>query len=61
MVRMFNFGNGIIVDEAKINVISNAVIENIKKELPEEAQCIEVIESVLEEVKSNIRRKRLQL
>lgn len=59
--EIYCFGNGITVTKNTIDNISNQLIQIIKSELPEEAQNIDVIESVLEKINRNIRSKKLQL
>lgn len=61
MECFINYGDGVVISKGKINQISEKIVELIKTELPEEAQCITVLDSVLSEVKSNLHRKRLQL
>ena len=61
MECFINYGDGVVISKGKINQISEKILELIKTELQEEAQCITVLDSVLSEVKSNLHRKRLQL
>lgn len=64
MIRLneiYSYGNRIVVSRNKIEKISNDFIEIIKKELPEEAQNITVIDSILSHVKSDIHLKKLKL
>lgn len=55
------YEDGIAISNVKINRISDAFADSIKKELPEEAQCIDVIESILDEIKNVIRKKKIIL
>lgn len=61
MECFINYGDGVVISKGKINQISEKIVELIKTEIPEEAQCITVLDSILSEVKSNLHRKRLQL
>jgi hypothetical protein len=60
-VEMLDYGDGVIVSKKSISNIADSIIDAIKTELPEEAQCPCIIESVLEDVKDIIRHKRLHL
>lgn len=60
-IEYYDYGEGIIVPKKCISNLADAFISAIKIELPEEAQCPCVIESVLEDVKDIIRHKRLRL
>lgn len=59
--EMYSYGNGIVVSRDKIEEISNEFIGIIKKELPEEAQNITVIDSVLSHVEKEIHLKKTQV
>lgn len=58
---LLDFGDGIYVSDITIRKISDEFIDVLKKELPEEAQCSRVVDSVMEEVRSNLKCKRLIL
>ena len=60
-MEMLDYGDGVIVSKKSVSNIADSVIYAIKTELPEEAQCPCVIESVLEDVKDIIRHNRLRL
>ncbi len=60
-MEMLDYGDGVIVSKKSISNIADSIIDAIKTELPEEAQCPCIIESVLEDVKDIIRHKRLHL
>lgn len=61
MNEYVSYGNGIVVPKRKIEKISEDFIQIIKKELPEEAQNITVIDDILSSVKNKIRAKTLRL
>ena len=58
---LLDFGDGIYVSDITIRKISDEFIAVLKKELPEEAQCSRVVDSVMEVVRSNLKCKRLIL
>ena len=60
-MEMLDYGDGVIVSKKSVSNIADSVIDAIKTELPEEAQCPCVIEAVLSDVKDVIRHKRLHL
>lgn len=61
--------NGFYVEESKVIALNNetiirtvdAAIATIKKELPEEAQTVEVMELIIEEMKTSIKASRVLL
>lgn len=62
MVKEFyTYGNDIVVQKDTIDEITNDFIQNIKNELPEEAQNITVIDSILSTIQRNIHLKALKL
>ena len=58
---MICFGNNLYLDERQIDNAVNSVITVLKKELPEEALCVNVIGEILEETKNRIGCKKLNL
>ena len=61
MTTVFVYGNGVLLSEDKVSEISGKVVNVLKTELPREAQCTEVIESILTDVKNSIHKKKLEL
>ena len=60
-IEYYDYGEGIIVPKKCISNLADAFISAIKIELPEEAQCPSVINSVLADVKEVIAHKPLRL
>ncbi len=60
-IEYYDYGEGIIVSKKCISNLADAFISAIKIELPEEAQCPAVINSVLADVKDVISHKQLRL
>ena len=56
-----NENNAIVLDDVTINKASRAAIEAIKKELPEEAHTVEVMELIIEEIEKNIKESKILL
>lgn len=52
MLEFINYGNGKMISSEITHNAAKSVVETIKKELPEEAQCISVIRAVLSEAKT---------
>ena len=61
MNEYVSYGNGIIVSKTTIEKISEEFIQIIKKELPEEAQNIMVIDGILSSVKTKLHAKTIRL
>ena len=61
MDEYVSYGNGIVISKRKIEQISEDFIQIIKKELPEEAQNIMVIDGILSSVKTKIHAKTIRL
>lgn len=59
--EFYTYGNGIVVQKDTIDKITNNFIQNIKNELPKEAQNITVIDSILSTIQHNIHLKTLKL
>ena len=49
------------LDEDKVNLVVENVIETIKKGLPEEAQTVEVLEFITDRIKERVKEKRIEL
>lgn len=49
------------LDEDKVNLVVESVIETIKKGLPEEAQTVEVLEFITDRIKERVKEKRIEL
>lgn len=58
---VFDYLNGVSISEKETDRVVNKVIETLKTELPEEAQCYAVIDSVLDDVKQKIKCKKIVL
>lgn len=58
---MFDYGNGCYISEEDIKKVTDKLIVVLKTELQEEAQCVSVIGSILDEVKAEIQNKRVTL
>ena len=44
-----------------VDKVSKAIVEIIKKELPEEAQCYDVISFILDNILNELKSKRIEL
>ena len=49
------------LDEDKVNLVVESVIETIKKGLPEEAQTVEAFEFITDRIKERVKEKRIEL
>lgn len=49
-----DYGNGLFVDEGKLDKVADSIIKLIKKELPQEIQCSCIIKEVLSVADSKI-------
>ena len=49
------------LDEDKVNLVVESVIETIKKGLPEEAQKVEALEFITDRIKERVKEKRIEL
>lgn len=59
--EIYTYGNDIAIKKDTIDKIVNDFIQNIKNELPEEAQNVTVIDSILSTIERNIHLKALKL
>lgn len=57
----FETANTTYLDEDKVNLVVESVIETIKKVLPEEAQTVEVLELITDRIKERVKEKRVEL
>lgn len=57
----FETANTTYLDEDKVNLVVESVIETIKKGLPEEAQTVEVLEFITDRIKERVKEKRVEL
>lgn len=57
----FETANTTYLDEDKVNLVVESVIETIKKGLPEEAQTVEVLEFITDRIKERVKEKRIEL
>ncbi len=57
----FETANTTYLDEDKVNLVVESVIETIKKGLPEEAQTVEVLELITDRIKERVKEKRVEL
>lgn len=57
----FETANTTYLDEDKVNLIVESVIETIKKGLPEEAQTVETLEFITDRIKERVKEKRIEL
>ena len=57
----FEPANTTYLDEDKVNLVVESVIETIKKGLPEEAQTVEGIEFITDRIKERVKEKRIEL
>ena len=49
------------LDEDKVNLVVESVIETIQKGLPEEAQTVEALEYITDRIKERVKEKRIEL
>ena len=49
------------LDEDKVNLVVESVIETIKEGLPEEAQTVEALEFITDRIKESVKEKRIEL
>lgn len=49
------------LDEDKVNLVVESVIETIKKGLPEEVQTVEALEFITDRIKERVKEKRIEL
>ena len=49
------------LDEDKVNLVVESVIETIKTGLPEEAQTVEALEFITDRIKERVKEKRIEL
>lgn len=57
----FETANTTYLDEDKVNLVVESVIETIKKGLPEEAQTVEALEFITDRIKERVKEKRIEL
>lgn len=57
----FEPANTTYLDEDKVNLVVESVIETIKKGLPEEAQTVEALEFITDRIKERVKEKRIEL
>ena len=57
----FETANTTYLDEDKVNLVVESVIETIKKGLPEEAQTVEALEFITDRIKERVKEKRVEL
>ena len=57
----FKTSETICLDEDKVNLVVESVIETIKKGLPEEVQTVEVLEFITDRIKERVKEKRIEL
>lgn len=57
----FEPANTTYLDEDKVNLVVESVIETIKKGLPEEAQTVEALEFITDRIKERVKEKRIKL
>lgn len=57
----FETANTTYLDEDKVNLIVESVIETIKKGLPKEAQTVEALEFITDRIKERVKEKRVEL
>ena len=57
----FEPANTAYLDEYKVNLVVESVIETIKKGLPEEAQTVEALEFITDRIKERVKEKRVEL
>lgn len=56
----FEPANTTYLDEDKVNLVVESVIETIKKGLPEEAQTVEALEFITDRIKERVKEKRIK-
>nr|DAY29110.1 MAG TPA: hypothetical protein [Caudoviricetes sp.] len=57
----FETANTTYLDEDKVNLVVESVIETIKEGLPEEAQTVEALEFITDRIKERVKEKRIEL
>lgn len=57
----FEPANTTYLDEDKVNLVVESVIETIRKGLPKEAQTVEVLEFITDRIKERVKEKRVEL
>ncbi len=57
----FETANTTYLDEDKVNLVVESVIETIKKGLPEEVQTVEVLEFITDRIKERVKERRIEL
>lgn len=57
----FEPANTTYLDEDKVNLVVESVIETIKEGLPEEAQTVEALEFITDRIKESVKEKRIEL
>ena len=57
----FEPANTTYLDEDKVNLVVESVIETIKTGLPEEAQTVEALEFITDRIKERVKEKRVEL
>lgn len=57
----FEPANTTYLDEYKVNLVVESVVETIKKGLPEEAQTVEALEFITDRIKERVKEKRVEL
>ena len=57
----FKISETTYLDEDKVNLLVESVIETIKKGLPEEAQTVETLEFITDRIKERVKEKRIEL
>lgn len=61
MSEYYSYENDVVISKEKVTKIANGFTKLIKTELPEEALTVDIIDSVLEQIKSIVRSTKLQL
>lgn len=57
----FDYGNGVHICEKDIHKVTEKIVQVLKTELPEEAQCYTVIDSILDAAKQSIKCRKIVL
>lgn len=57
----FKISETTCLDEDKVNLVVESVIETIKKGLPKEAQTVEALEFITDRIKERVKEKRIEL
>ena len=57
----FETANTTYLDEDKVNLVVESVIETIKEGLPEEAQTVEALDFITDRIKERVKEKRIEL